>query len=77
MKALEFEGRLTHKDQIQLPADVAQQIPEGSAVRVILLLDSSHGEDQTWRQVSLERFSAAYTEEDSVYESLIHGPASR
>lgn len=77
MKVLEFEGRLTQKDQIQLPLDVAQQIPEGSAVRVILLLDSNQSDDERWRQLTLERFSAAYAEEDSVYESLIHGPASR
>jgi|KBSMisStandDraft_5_1062788.scaffolds.fasta_scaffold1244154_2 hypothetical protein len=75
MKALEFESRLANKDQIQLPPDVAKQIPEGSAVRVILLFDS--GEDETWRQLSLERFSAAYADEDAVYENLIHGPASR
>ena len=43
--------------------------------RIQLPPDSS--EDERWRQLSLERFSAAYAEEDSVYENLIHGPASR
>jgi hypothetical protein len=54
------------KDQIELPPEVAQQIPEGSPVRVILLFDS--GEDESWRQLSLERFAGAYCEGDSVYE---------
>jgi hypothetical protein len=74
MKALEFESRLANKDQIQLPPEVAQQIPDGSAVRVILLFDS--GEDEGWRQLSVKGFSAAYAEEDDVYEKLIHEPAS-
>jgi len=74
MKALEFESRLTNKDQIRLPPEVAQQISEGSTVRVILLFDS--GEDESWRRLSSLRFAAAYSEEDAVYESLIDGPSS-
>ena len=75
MKALEFESRLANREQIQVPRDLAQQIPEGSAVRVILLFDA--GEDESWHQLSLERFAAAFAEEDAVYEELIDGPASR
>jgi hypothetical protein len=75
MKALEFESRVANRDRIELPPDVARQIPQGSSVRVILLLDS--GEDEDWRQLGLERFAAAYCEEDSIYEKLVDGPASR
>ena len=75
MNALEFESRLTNKDRIQVPPEVARQIPQGSAVRVILLFDS--GEDESWRRLSSERFASAYSEEDAVHEGLIHGPASR
>jgi len=75
MKAWEFESRLANTEQIQIPSGIAQQIPEGSAVRVILLFDTD--EDESWHQLSLERFSAAYAEEDAVYEKLIHGPARR
>jgi hypothetical protein len=75
MKALEFESRVANKDQIELPPEVAQQIPVGSSVRVIILFDS--GEDESWRQLGLERFAAACSEEDSVYEKLIDGPAAR
>ena len=31
------------------------------------------GEDEGWRQLSLGRFSAAYSEEDAVYEKLNEG----
>ena len=75
MKALEFDGQVANHDQIRVPPDVAEQIPEGSVVRVILLLDT--GEDESWRQASLDRFSAAYSEEDAVYEKLDHGSAPR
>ena len=60
--------------QIRVPPDVAEQIPEGSVVRVIILLGA--GEDESWRQASLDRFSAAYSEEDAVYEKLDHGTVS-
>jgi hypothetical protein len=75
MKAPEFESRVANQHRIEVPPEVARQIPGGSAVRVILLFDS--GEDEGWRQLSLERFAAAYCEEDSVYEKLIDGPESR
>lgn len=75
MKALEFESRVANKDRIDLPPEVARQIPQGSSVRVILLVES--GEDEDWRRLGLERFAAAYCEEDAVYEQLIDGPASR
>jgi hypothetical protein len=54
MKAFEFDSRLG-KNEIPLPADLASQIPEGSEVRVILLLRSS--EDDAWIQQSLNFFA--------------------
>ncbi len=75
MKALEFDGQVANHGQILVPPDVADQIPDGSVVRVIILLDS--GEDEGWRQLSLDRFSAAYSEEDSIYEELNEGPELR
>jgi hypothetical protein len=75
MKALEFDGQVANHDLIRVPPHVAEQIPEGSLVRVIILLDA--GEDESWRRASLDRFSAAYSEEDAVYEKLDHGPAPR
>lgn len=34
-------------------------------------------EDENWLQLSQDRFRAAYSEEDAVYEKLDHGPALR
>ncbi|MGA2712310.1 MAG: hypothetical protein ABSG41_04320 [Bryobacteraceae bacterium] len=79
MKALEFDSQVANHDQIRVPPDVAAQIPEGSVVRVILLVGASAdtGDDEGWRQLSLDRFSAAYSDEDAVYEKLDHGPSLR
>jgi len=71
MKTLEFDAQLASHDQIRVPAEVVDQIPEGAVLRVILLLDG--GEDEGWRQLSLDRFAAAYSEEDAVYEELEYG----
>jgi hypothetical protein len=68
MKAFEFDSRLA-KSGIQVPGDLVSQIPDGTEVRVILLLRST--EDDLWRQNSMDGFAAAYADEDSVYESLI------
>jgi hypothetical protein len=75
MKALEFESQVANNNRIELPPEVAQQIPRGSPVRVILLFES--GEDESWRQLGSERFAAAYCEEDAGYEKLIDAPAAR
>ena len=75
MKAIEFESELTSNDRILIPPDVARQLPSGSHVRVILLLDAGEAED--WRNLSLQRFAAAYAPEDSVYEKLLDESQSR
>jgi len=77
MKALEFDTQVANHDQIRVPPDVAAQIPEGSSLRVILLLDAEDTDAERWRQLSLDRFSAAYSEEDAVYEKLDDGPSVR
>jgi len=74
MKALEFESKMAGKDRIFVPPELASQIPDGAPVRVILLFDS---DDESWLGTSLETFSAAYAEEDTIYEQLIDGPAAR
>ena len=75
MKALEFEGRLFPDDRMEMPDEIARQIPAGSDVRVILLWED--GEQDHWRTLSRQRFAGAYAPEDSVYENLIDEPPPR
>ncbi len=74
METYEFDSRLA-KNEIPIPPEVASRIPEGAEVRVILLLRT--GEDEAWRQSSLDRFADAYVDDDAIYESLIDGPLQR
>ena len=75
MQALQFEGSMNDAAQIQVPADIARKVPEGSHLKVILVLDDD--EDETWKLASLEAFSAAYAPEDSIYEKLLDEPSDR
>ena len=75
MKALEFESRLEANDRIEIPPEVANQLPAGSDVRVIVLWDSS--EDDDWRMAGMRRLEAAYAPEDSIYDELINEPPTR
>lgn len=74
MKAVQFESQLGASDKIQIPSDVARQLPAGSQIRVIILWEGSDEDD--WRKLSLERFAGAYAPEDSVYEKLRDEPPS-
>jgi hypothetical protein len=49
VKALEFDGRVAESGEIRVPPDGVDQIPEGSVLRVILLVDTD--EDDSWRQL--------------------------
>jgi hypothetical protein len=70
--AVEFEGRL-EGGRIEIPPEVACQLREGSEVRVIVLFDG----EEDWRRLSAAGLSAAYADEDVVYESLMNAPPSR
>ena len=74
MKAVEFEGRRSG-NHIAVPDEIAEKLPEHSALRVIVLLEGS--EDDDWRALGLERFAAAYSDQDAMHEALIDEPATR
>ena len=48
MQALEFEATLNEAAQIQVPAELAAELPAGSHVKVVVMWDD---EDEAWRQV--------------------------
>lgn len=79
VKALEFQSALMDsadgQDRLPVPRSVAEQIPPGASLRVILLVDTD--EDMDLRAAGLSRFAASYVEEDSVYEALADGPPRR
>ena len=76
MKTADFRSELTPGGQISVPPEIASQVPQGEQVQVVLRWGVSE-EDATWRQAGRQQFEAAYADEDSVYESLIHDTSSR
>jgi len=74
MKSVEFEGTVGPAG-IQIPPEIARQIPSGERLRVVL---SWGGPELTdWRQAGRQRFEAAYAPEDSIYEKLMDDAQSR
>jgi hypothetical protein len=73
MKAVEFAGTMTQEGQISLPPEVAEEVPAGERLRVVVMWEPS-GSDEAWRSAGRRRFEAAYGPEDDVYEQLSAQP---
>jgi hypothetical protein len=76
MRAVEFESTVAPGGQIALPPEVASEIPPGEHLRVVVMWEPSHS-DPAWRSAGRQRFEAAYSSEDAVYEQLIDDPTLR
>jgi len=76
MKAVEFESTVAPGGHIALPPEVASEIPLGEQLRVVVMWDASSS-DPAWRAAGRQRFEAAYSPEDAVYEQLIDDSAIR
>ena len=70
MRAVEFESTLALGGQIALPPEVASEIPPGEQLRVVVMWEPSNL-NLAWRTAGRQRFEAAYSPEDAVYEQLI------
>ena len=75
-KTYNFEGHLTADRSIQIPADIASQLPEGAEVHVTVML-ASEAEDEFWLRMSAERFAAAYSDDEPSYDALLNDPEPR
>ena len=53
----------------RVPADVAEQLPPGEELQIVLLWGPSDDES-VWRSAGRQQFEAAYAPEDSVYDDL-------
>ena len=77
MNAVEFGSHLATNDKIEVPPEVAAQLPAGTDVRVIVLWGMDEEEDAEWRKLATKRFAAQYSPEDSCYEQLLNEPPTR
>jgi hypothetical protein len=75
MRAVEFDSTIDPGGRIALPPEIANEIPPGERLRVVLMWQGT-GETE-WRSAGRQRFEAAYSPEDEIYESLINDPPVR
>jgi hypothetical protein len=76
MKAVEFESTVDAGGQIALPPEIANEIPPGEQLRVVVMWEPVNS-DLAWRTAGRQRFEAAYSPEDAVYEQLMDDSAIR
>ncbi len=76
MSTVDFKGTLTANGQIDVPPEIASQVPKGAEVQVMLLWGTTDDENE-WRNAGRGRFESSYSPEDSIYEQLIHDSSAR
>ena len=76
MKTADFRGELAPNGQIAVPPEIASQVPAGAQIQVVLPWGISE-EDAAWRVAGRRQFEAAYADDDSIYELLIHDTSTR
>ena len=69
MKAVEFRSRMKADESLEVPRDLAAQIPKDQTVQVIVLLPED-SEDSEWQRATVEQFLRGYGESDSIYDAL-------
>lgn len=78
MKALEFEAQINPDHTLSVPPIMADQLPPGRPVRVLLLVAESaqeqeEAEERAWKHMAAEQFLKGYDESDAIYDQLPGG----
>jgi hypothetical protein len=68
MNAIEFTTELNGTSALDLPKDVADQLPKSGRARVIVLTDADADESE-WRRAAYEQFLRDDSSEDAIYDS--------
>jgi len=69
MNAVEFTAELNESRTLQIPREVAKDLPLSGKARIILLTGESEG-DKAWRALAYQQFLRDDAPEDAVYDSL-------
>ena len=70
VKVVEFQSTLAPGGGLEVPEEIASEIPAGEQVRVLVMWDAADP-DGDWRSAGRRTFEAAYSPEDAVYEKLM------
>ncbi len=68
MNAIEFTTELSGSAVLQIPPEIAAQLPKAGKARIIVLM-GDETEDAEWRWASYEQFLRDDSPEDAVYDS--------
>ena len=68
MRAVEFTIELSAKPTVEIPREVAAQLPASGNARVIILT-SDDADEGEWLRGAYEQFSRDDSPEDSVYDT--------
>ncbi len=80
METADFRREMRPDGKIEVPPEIASQIPAGEEVAVLLTRGCSEEErgcseeERAWQEAGRRRFESAYAPDDSVYEQLIRDP---
>ena len=69
MKAVEFHSQLGSDHTLAVPASVADRIPKGRQIRVLVLIAEDEV-DREWEQLAATEFGQGYAEGDAIYDQL-------
>ena len=69
MKAVEFTTELKGSNVLEVPSEVAAQLPKAGRARVIVLT-SEENEEAEWRLGAYEQFLREDPPEDAIYDNL-------
>ena len=72
MKAFEFNASLAGEGWLQVPKEVAMQIPLQQDLRVIVMMQES-SEDADWARLTLEEFAKNDYPGDAIYDDVPQG----
>ena len=68
MNAIEFTTELSGTAILQIPPEVAAQLPKAGKARIIVLT-GNEAEDAEWRLAAYQQFLRDDSPEDAVYDS--------
>lgn len=69
MKAVEFQSQLSADQTLAVPAAVAESVPVGRPLRVLLLIAEAD-EEQEWEQLAAVSFGEDYAAGDAIYDEV-------
>jgi hypothetical protein len=69
MKAFEFPAILNPDGTLQVPGSVASSLPQGEAMRLLVLIPENQGDDE-WEHLAAMEFGQGYADGDAIYDQL-------